>query len=168
MSFHATHWPATWGAAPAGTGEQVPFEPGRSQAWQVPEQATLQQTPLAQNPLPQSALHPQVSPAPMLPGTAPSRQTILTAASLTAASVDPDPLLLHPAGSQSIPRPRPTPNTTSKIRLRAPMRLRCIISCPPLSEQTRTPRPEAQLLEAGRSCNSISGDRSLQDRRRGH
>ena len=42
--------------APLGTGLQTPTEPASAQEVQIPEQAVLQQTPWAQNPLLQSLL----------------------------------------------------------------------------------------------------------------
>ncbi len=46
----AAHWLATAGAAPAGTGEQVPALPESAHDRQVPVQALSQQTPCAQKP----------------------------------------------------------------------------------------------------------------------
>jgi hypothetical protein len=56
------HWLAGVGAAPAGTGAQVPVEPVRLHATQVPVQAVSQQTPLAQLPDVHSEPAPQVVP----------------------------------------------------------------------------------------------------------
>jgi hypothetical protein len=56
------HWLAGVGAAPAATGVQVPVEPVRLHAWQVPVQAVLQQTPCAQLPEVHSEPAPQVTP----------------------------------------------------------------------------------------------------------
>ena len=47
----ATHWRATLGLTPDGTGAQTPKELGRSQALQVSVQASLQQIPSTQNPV---------------------------------------------------------------------------------------------------------------------
>ena len=46
MVFWSEHW--LRGSVPAGMTEQVPAEPVRLQAMQVPLQALLQQTPCAQ------------------------------------------------------------------------------------------------------------------------
>src|SRR5262245_20889270 len=51
------------GSLPAGTGVQDPFEPARSQAWQVPVQAELQHTLSAQNPVMHSPAALQAAPA---------------------------------------------------------------------------------------------------------
>ena len=59
------HWLGSTGASPSGTGEQVPIRPGTLQAWQVPVQALLQQTPSTQLPLPHSSWQPQASPMPI-------------------------------------------------------------------------------------------------------
>ena len=48
VAFWSAHWFS--GSLPAGTTEQVPLEPVRLQAMQVPLQALLQQTPCAQKP----------------------------------------------------------------------------------------------------------------------
>ena len=46
VAFWSAHWFS--GSVPAGTTEQVPLEPVRLHAMQVPLQALLQQTPCAQ------------------------------------------------------------------------------------------------------------------------
>ena len=61
------HWVVGLGAAPAGTGEQVPALPASAHDWQVPVQAELQQTPCAQKPDPQSAATAQVAPIGFFP-----------------------------------------------------------------------------------------------------
>ena len=61
------HWPGSTGASPSGTGEQVPIRPGTLQAWQVPRQALLQQTPSTHLPLPHSSWQPQAWPLSFLP-----------------------------------------------------------------------------------------------------
>jgi hypothetical protein len=50
------------GATPAGTSEQTPGAAGVLHALQVSVQALLQHTPSTQNPLAQSAVHPQAAP----------------------------------------------------------------------------------------------------------
>jgi hypothetical protein len=50
------------GATPAATREQTPGAPGVLHALQVSAQAVLQQRPSTQNPLAQSAAHPQAAP----------------------------------------------------------------------------------------------------------
>jgi len=55
-SHMAPGHPLNGSGAPLGTGLQTPMEPGSAQEVQLPEQAVLQQTPCAQNPLLHSLL----------------------------------------------------------------------------------------------------------------
>jgi hypothetical protein len=50
-------------SAPAGTGEQVPARPATLHAWQLPQLAVSQQTPLVQKPLAHSEAAVQVPPS---------------------------------------------------------------------------------------------------------
>ena len=59
---------------PAGVLAQAPTLPPRLQAWQVPLQALLQQTPSTQLPLWHSLAAPQEAPADFLDTQAVSRQ----------------------------------------------------------------------------------------------
>jgi len=61
------HWVVGLGAAPAGTGEQVPALPPSAHDWQVPVQVELQQTPCAQKPEPQSVAKVHAAPIGFFP-----------------------------------------------------------------------------------------------------
>jgi hypothetical protein len=68
----SVHWLS--GSFPAGTTEQVPFEPVRLQAMQVLLQALLQQTPCAQWLEPQSESAAQALPGVFLPQLPPRQK----------------------------------------------------------------------------------------------
>jgi hypothetical protein len=72
VAFWSAHW--FRGSVPAGMTEQVPFEPARLHAMQVPLQALLQQTPCAQCEEVQSESAAQVAPGDFLPQVPPRQK----------------------------------------------------------------------------------------------
>jgi hypothetical protein len=107
------------GAVPAGTNVQSPDAPGTLHALHVSVQALSQQTPSAQNPLSQSAAHPQAWPFATLPAFPPLHEISAPpsprAARLSAAL----PPVVRPQAAARMPTIR---RTTACARARADAR----------------------------------------------
>jgi hypothetical protein len=90
------------GATPAGTNEQTPGAAGVLHDLQVSLQALSQQIPSTQNPLPQSAAHPQA--APLARWAPPSAPQVAPSCPAFGFGVPPPPCPLQPATANAAPR----------------------------------------------------------------